>query len=58
MSFFLDIRSLGLFFGLPSDSFSRIAFLAPYPSDLMSAYPISLRVNSSANSDEGNLEPV
>jgi putative SOS response-associated peptidase YedK len=32
--------------------------LAPYPADLMNAYPISTRVNSPANNDAGILEKV
>jgi putative SOS response-associated peptidase YedK len=32
--------------------------LTPFPSDLMSAWPISLRVNSPANNDLEILEPI
>jgi putative SOS response-associated peptidase YedK len=32
--------------------------LTPYPSDLMSAYPISTRVDSPANNDAGIVERV
>jgi hypothetical protein len=32
--------------------------LLPYPSDLMSAYPISLHVNSPANNDPDILKPI
>ena len=41
-------------------AFGRIRqeVFAPYPSDLMAAYPISLRVNSPANNDADVVNPV
>lgn len=34
------------------------AMLRPFPPDLMEAYPVSKRVNSHVNDDEGLIEPV
>jgi putative SOS response-associated peptidase YedK len=34
------------------------AALAPFPSDLMVAYPVSTRVNSPKNNDNSLLTPV